>query len=240
MTKMSTWMSVSEWTVRGWEVKNRHRYILIYPHEGGRTNTVMIENCRNERQSCVNDGVNVFVNDILRGVTFGALSGEAQDQSTLISPLMSRETSTLSHIPQQSRNTHIRTQPTHSLAASPHSVFWNILVSFMQNIETHLGFVTLLCSQPRSGRVELLWYDAQEFSLILCSIAVRRADVYHLERKRRRCREKYRAERDRDKDTQWVSWGTSSTGDRKWRSHTTAKEGCFCSCMAGGRGRTQQ
>lgn len=77
----------------------------------------------------------------------------------------------------------------------------------MQNIETHLGFVTLLCSQPRSGRVELLWYDAQEFSLILCSIAVRRADVHHLERKRRRCREKYRAERDRDKDTQWVSWG---------------------------------
>lgn len=146
MTKMSTRMSVSEWTVRGWEVKNRRRYILIYPHEGGRTNTVMIENCRNERQSCVNDGVNVFVNDILRGVTFGALSGEAQDQSTLISPLMSWETSTLSHIAQQSRNTHIRTQLTHSLAASPHSVFWNILVCSCKI--SRLTLVLWLCSVP--------------------------------------------------------------------------------------------
>lgn len=46
----------------------------------------------------------------------------------------------------------------------------------------HLGFVALLRTQPGSRSVQLLGHDTQKLSLVLCSVAVRRADVHHLEK----------------------------------------------------------
>lgn len=86
--KMNTLMCVSEWIVRSLEVNTETgRYISIYPYERERENRLVqkqidrktkreVDNSRKERESCVNDGVNVFVNDISRRVTFGAFSGE--------------------------------------------------------------------------------------------------------------------------------------------------------------------
>lgn len=45
----------------------------------------------------------------------------------------------------------------------------------------YLGLVALLWAQTGSSSVKLLGYDAQELSLVLGSVAVRRADVHHLE-----------------------------------------------------------
>lgn len=50
--------------------------------------------------------------------------------------------------------------------------------------EGHLSFVALLRTQPGSWCVKLLGNDTQKLSLVLCSVAVRRADVHHLERER--------------------------------------------------------
>lgn len=48
----------------------------------------------------------------------------------------------------------------------------------------HLGFVALLSPQTRAGGVELLGNDTQKLGLVLGSVAVRRADVHHLGRRR--------------------------------------------------------
>lgn len=45
----------------------------------------------------------------------------------------------------------------------------------------YLGFVALLRAEAGSGRVELLGDHAQELGLVLRAVAVRRADVHHLD-----------------------------------------------------------
>lgn len=50
--------------------------------------------------------------------------------------------------------------------------------------EAHLGFVALLSPQTRAGGVELLGNDTQKLGLVLGSVAVRRANVHHLGRRR--------------------------------------------------------
>lgn len=54
----------------------------------------------------------------------------------------------------------------------------------MNQTEAHLGFVALLSPQTRAGGVELLGNDTQKLGLVLGSVAVRRADVHHLGRRR--------------------------------------------------------
>lgn len=92
----------------------------------------------------MNDGVNDFVNDISRGLTFGAL-GSLNLQSVC---LMS-----------------------------------------------HLGLMALLGAQTRSWSVKLLGYNTQKLSLVLCSVAVRRTNVHHLEKSGGTDTERYTKER---------------------------------------------
>lgn len=66
----------------------------------------------------------------------------------------------------------------------------------------YLSFVALLCAQPRSRSVKLLRHHTQKLSLVFCSVAVRRADVHHLEKGRET--ERYTVER-----------GTERNGVRK-------------------------
>lgn len=54
----------------------------------------------------------------------------------------------------------------------------------MNQTEAHLGFVALLGPQTRAGGVELLGNDTEKLGLVLGSVAVRRADVHHLGRRR--------------------------------------------------------
>lgn len=70
--------------------------------------------------------------------------------------------------------------------------------------EGHLSFVALLRTQPGSWCVKLLGNDTQKLSLVLCSVAVRRADVHHLERERDADTER-RAE---ERGTEWLSENT--------------------------------
>lgn len=51
----------------------------------------------------------------------------------------------------------------------------------------YLSLVALLGAQTRSSGVKLLGNHAQELSLVLGSVAVRRADVDHLEEERHTC-----------------------------------------------------
>lgn len=57
--------------------------------------------------------------------------------------------------------------------------------------------MALLGSQTRTGRVELLGYDAEELGLVLRPVAVGGSDVHHLQRSKERT-----ADRDR-----WWSGG---------------------------------
>lgn len=59
--------------------------------------------------------------------------------------------------------------------------------SLVHQTGPYLGLVALLGAQTRSSGVKLLGNDAQELGLVLGSVAVRRADVHHLEEERHTC-----------------------------------------------------
>lgn len=102
-------MSVSE-KLSG---KYRDRYISIYQHdrereiqwEMDRKTKWEIDNSRKERESCVNDRVNDFVNDISRRVTFGAFSGECWIKAHL-HPLLSHTLTHTQKLKDRDRTTH--------------------------------------------------------------------------------------------------------------------------------------
>lgn len=62
--------------------------------------------------------------------------------------------------------------------------------------------MALLCTQSRSRSVKLLGHDTQKLSLVLCSIAVRRADVHHLEKDRDADAGRYAEERGTERQSE--------------------------------------
>lgn len=92
---------------------------------------------------------------------------------------------------------------------------------FLREQEFYLRFVALLCTQSRSWRVKLLGYDTQELRLVLCAVAVRRADVHHLAK--RETRDAGRCAEERGTETERVSvredfWSTAEKNRDSGRS----------------------
>lgn len=107
--------------------------------------------------------------------------------------------------------------------------------------EIHLGFVALLRTQPRSRSVKLLGYDAQKLGLVLRSVAVRRADVHHLEKdgdtRIRKDVQRRGGQRDR-RECQEGSELTAEENKEQERAEVPyySEERFLCSCMVGGGG----
>lgn len=156
------------------------------------------------------------------------------DQSTLASASMRGDTPpSLSHTTTKQKYTHTKQGQdhtrTHSSAAWSYSQSLNI-----KHEQIHLGFVALLRTQSRSRSVKLLGHDTQKLSLVLCSIAVRRADVHHLEKDGDADAERYIQKREGQRDR--VSVGKNQRSQQreqkarggKWlrepRSQTTMRK----------------
>lgn len=238
-------MSVSEWTVRSWEVNIEAQiYIHISTWRRGETDTLRetkweIDNSRKQRQSCVSDGVNDFVNDISRRVTFGAFNGECRIKARSL-PLQREETppSSVTHATTKQR----RTDKTHGDTAWQRDPTESSSMLLLEKwTEVHLGFVALLSTQSRSRSVELLGYDTQELGLVLCSVAVRRADVHHLERDRDTDTGRYTEERGTERQSECqeeLEITAEKTKSRRERVAERAEipnyEERFFSCVVGG------
>lgn len=185
-------MSVSERTVRSWEANvEMDRYIYLYIHvkTGGKilgygemdrktTQGREAELCEWRREW--------FCEWQLTGGGGWHLERfSREDQSTVTSTSMNGDIPPpILHTCHGKTDTHthkIRTQPLHRHTAWSCTVSWNVCVN---QTEAHLGFVALLSPQTRAGGVELLGNDTQKLGLVLGSVAVWRADVHHLGRRR--------------------------------------------------------
>lgn len=87
--------------------------------------------------------------------------------------------------------------------------------SLIHQTGPYLSLVALLGAQTRSSGVKLLGNDAQELSLVLGSVAVRRADVHHLEEERHTCVQREIQKRERDRDSVSVGRTEESPEDNK-------------------------